>query len=295
MALLMGLTQGFNKHQETKRSRERESILNAQAQQQIAESQERIARNEAATQRANEEAERAQKEEEATALEEAGRLDTVAELIVAGNPEITIEQARAMAPNVPADTVNRLLQPADAAGPDDPTDLDVARTADLQARTAEQELENQRENELRDLRNSQEGLRLRRNLMNGDQTGLELAITAATGGAQPLHSMEAVEAYLEEIQPTDDNGVVKLSDGQKRAAAIRGATAAEALIQQQGSLEAAIAVLTRQVNTAPSDDPFIAATQAEMMRELQSRFEDAREGGTELQQLTETLLAEEGN
>lgn len=287
MALLMGLTSGVNKAEERERAKQREDILNRQATAQIAESESRIARTAAAEERARrnevEAAAQAERDAEAAAVEEqetAARMQSIADLVVAANPDITPEQALAIAPNLPAQTVNRLLNPngdeVDALNP-----LETARARDVNANADEQEEENRLNAAVRDLRNSPEGLRIRRTLISGDERGLELAVTSATGGEDPLHNMDAVEAYIFEIQPKDDQGNMRLTDGQKEAARSDGELGAEAMIlKYEGSLEKAIEVATRQITQSPATDPYIAAIQSEILKSLRRRLNDS--GGTGL-------------
>lgn len=292
MALLMGLTSGVNKAEERERAKQREDVLNRQANAQIAESESRIARTAAAEERARrnemEAAAQAERDAEAAAVQEqetAARMQSIADLVVAANPDITPEQALAIAPNLPAQTVNRLLNPnGDEVGALDP--LESARARDVTANAVEQEEENRLNAAVRDLRNSPEGLRIRRLLLSGDEQGLEFAVTSATGGEDPLHSMDAVETYIAEIQPKDEQGNMKLTDGQKEAARISGATAAEGLIQKAGSLEAAIAIMTRQVTEAAATDPYTAAVQAEILKALRGKMSDTGSGLPSVSQIT---------
>jgi len=269
LALLSGIFTGANKAEEATRTQARENLLNEQTQAQIDESHSRTERlrRQAKDQRIADERNAA--EAQADEAAENTRFDAIAGMIMQRSPEMTPEEAGALAREAPAGTLNQFLQPDDIQVL---SDLDAARLAEIEARTAERERENSMESRVSDLTNSPEGLRIRGALVDGDRVALELAIASARGSpADGIagHDEETILAYIDAVQPKDDDGVIRLTDSQKSAARVRGTGMATSIVQRAGSIEAAIAAVTNQILTATPDNPFDEAQVNETLRALE--------------------------
>ena len=280
MALLTGIFRGANKADEEKRKVARENILNEYTQQQIDESQMRIERQQQNEARARSEARRADLEARNDEALEAQRLGTMAGLIQKRQPDLSDEEAMALVTQAPAGTLNHLLTPEDQEQLR-PQDEALVRQRAAQAERLERE--NSFESRMSNFRNDPVALRMRQALVDGDRTALELAMTAARGAGTPEdpgHDEEIIMSFLEEVQPKDDQGNIRLTDAQKGAARVRGQGMAERMVQAAGSIEAAIAMATADILGAPADNAFDTAQQSETLRALE-RMQKERDGAEE--------------
>ena len=275
LALLTGIFQGQNKAAEEKREAERQRTLNRLAEQQVTESQQRIVRQ----QREMKNAARVQAQEAAREVQEEDNLQkyhqTIGGIIQRNNPDLTMDEAIAIAQHAPAGTLNRYLDPQSQ---EELSALDQIRAEQVAEQVRESRRENDMEEGIMNLQNSPEGLRLRTALLNGDAVGLRLARTSAMGSPAdgiPGHDPAVIDAYLERIQPKNEDGTVRLTTQQGRAARARGAQVAEALIQRTGSIEAAIAATTRQIDSGVAgDDPYADALLQETLVALEAKRQE---------------------
>jgi len=269
LALLTGIFSGQNKAAEEKRTIARQNVLNQATQAQIDESKARIERQERDEQKQRAQERRLDLETRQEEEHNQRRLGTVAGLIQRNQPDLSDEEAFALAEVAPAATLNQMLKPAEV---EELSALDRARLAEIEARTAEREAENSAEAQIRDLTNSPEGLRIRQALVDGDKAALEIAVAAARGSGvpgEPGFDETTILQYMDSVQPKDEEGNIRLTDSQKSAARVRGAGMAQRIVQQAGSIEAAIAGVTQQIMNGGADNEFDRAQQNETLKALE--------------------------
>lgn len=291
LSLLTGLARGYNEHEERKREEARKGLSEEYTRQQIDESKERVSRlrrQEAENRRIAQETAAREAEE---AAQEAQRRETVAGMIVRANPTMSPEEANALIDVVPPTVLSDYLNPEDA---EELNRLEALRAEDLALRNEQRRQEMDVEAQMTRLRNSPEGLRIRRAVLDGDEEELEIAVTAATGHpTDPVATQEAVLAYIDEVQPKNQDGTIRLTPEQRARAASDGRAMAESLVMQNGgSVERALINVKNDLANQQPDNPFDIELAAEVVKQLETLLKQQRkeEGSSVEDELEQRMI-----